>query len=163
MAPSASPSAGWSCGAGRCREQCRSAKAVCERRRQSEWPHTTPMHSAQLGIGSGWRVARKPGNQARDASPWPTDLRIVSSCTSTQVLGVQYPTKFVVPYRMPMVKRNHLAACGAPGEWADVDFDALLQGRRCHRSFHRSFSAKLCKVRRPSNPTKLRAGCFSYA
>jgi len=36
----------------------------------------------------------------------------------------------------------------------DLDFGALSQGRRRQSSFHRSFSAKLCKVRRPPNPTK---------
>jgi hypothetical protein len=48
-------------------------------------------------------------------------------------------------------------------KWPDVDFGALLQGWRCQSSFHRSSSAKLCKVRLAPNPTKIGVSCLSYA
>ena len=68
-----------------------------------------------------------------------------------------------MPYRGTEGQENHVAACGAPGEWPDVDFGALVQGRRSQSSLIRSFSTKLCKGRMPLNPTKIGILCFSYA
>ena len=61
-----------------------------------------------------------------------------------------------MPYRDTEGQENHVAACGAPGEWPDVDFGALVQGRRRQSSLIRSFSTKLCKGRDAYKPYKNR-------
>jgi hypothetical protein len=108
---------------------------------------------------------RKPGKSGarRFASGYRTSHSSVVHIDSVLGVGVQVPPRNRNAVPDTDGQKNHVAACGEPGKWPDVDFGALLQGRRCQSSFHRSSSAKLCKVRGPSYPTKIGVGCFSYA
>src|SRR6266404_6583231 len=88
------------------------------------------MHSTQSGIGSGWRVARKPGKSGvrRLASAYRTSHSFVVHIDSGARCAEPLRNRNAVPDADG--EKNHVAACGAPGEWPDVDFGALMQGRR---------------------------------
>jgi hypothetical protein len=92
---------------------------------------STPMHSTQLGIGSGWQVARKPGKSGarRLASAYRTSHSFVVHIDSCARCAVPPRNRNAVLDTDG--EKNHVAACGAPGEWPDVDFGALLQGQPC--------------------------------
>ena len=120
-----------------------------------------PENQAGTEVASGEIVLLGMLVQEPNASAYPTSHSFVVRIDSGARCAVPPRNRNAVPDTDG--QKNHVAACGAPGEWPNVDFGALLQGRRRQDSFHRSFSAKLCKVRRPPNPTKIGVGCFSYA
>jgi hypothetical protein len=121
------------------------------------------MHSTQLGIGSGWRVARKPGKSdaRRFASAYRTSHSFVVHIDS--VLGVHVPPRNRSAVPDTNDQKNHVAACGAPGKWPDVDFGAPLQGPAMSEQLSSLVQYQTMQSSAASNPTKIAVGCFSYA
>jgi hypothetical protein len=99
----------------------------------------TPMHSAQLGIGCEWRVARKPRklDAARLAWAHRTPHSFVVHIDS--VLDVCHH-EIVIPYQMPMAKRITLPLAARPAN-GPMSISALY----CKAGNVRAFTARTAR------------------